>query len=70
MHVSKDSIFWELNKAQKQQLYSTLRARTDPLSPLAGAIQAVFSSLKILQNFSDFPSHQIFGHMHEALNID
>jgi hypothetical protein len=23
-----------------------------------------------LQNFSDFPSHRIFGHMHEALNID
>jgi hypothetical protein len=25
---------------------------------------------KILQNFSDSPSHRIFGHMHEALNID
>jgi hypothetical protein len=25
---------------------------------------------KILQNFSDFPSHRIFRHMYEALNID
>jgi len=25
---------------------------------------------KILQNFSDFPSHRIFRHMHEVLNID
>ena len=25
---------------------------------------------KILQNFSDFPSHQILRHMHGALNID
>jgi hypothetical protein len=25
---------------------------------------------KILQNFSDSPSHRIFRHMHEALNID
>jgi hypothetical protein len=31
---------------------------------------ALFSSQKILQNFSDFPSHRIFGHMHEALSID
>jgi hypothetical protein len=31
---------------------------------------ALFSSQKILQNFSDSPSHRIFGHMHEALNID
>jgi len=28
------------------------------------------SSQKILQNFSYFPSHQIFRHMHEVLNID
>jgi hypothetical protein len=34
------------------------------------AIKVMFSSQKILQNFSDFPSHRIFGHMHEALNID
>jgi hypothetical protein len=32
--------------------------------------EALFSSQKILQNFSDSPSHRIFGHMHEALNID
>jgi hypothetical protein len=32
--------------------------------------KVAFSSHKILQNFSDFPSHQIFEHMHEALNID
>jgi hypothetical protein len=32
--------------------------------------EAQFSSQKILQNFSDSPSHRIFGHMHEALNID
>jgi hypothetical protein len=25
---------------------------------------------KILQNFSSFPSHRIFRHKHEALNID
>jgi hypothetical protein len=25
---------------------------------------------KILQNFSDSPSHQIFRRMHEVLNID
>jgi hypothetical protein len=31
---------------------------------------ALFSFQKILQNFSDSPSHRIFGHMHEALNID
>jgi hypothetical protein len=32
--------------------------------------KAMFSSQKNLQNFSDSPSHRIFGHMHEALNID
>jgi hypothetical protein len=32
--------------------------------------QALFSFQKILQNFSDFPSHRIFRQMHEALNID
>jgi hypothetical protein len=31
---------------------------------------AMFSSQKILQNFSDSPSHRIFRHIHEALNID
>jgi hypothetical protein len=30
----------------------------------------LFSSQKILQFFSDFPSHRIFRHVHEALNID
>jgi hypothetical protein len=25
---------------------------------------------KFLQKFSDSPSHRIFGHMYEALNID
>jgi hypothetical protein len=30
----------------------------------------LFSLQKNLQNFLDSPSHQIFGHMHEALNID
>jgi hypothetical protein len=35
-----------------------------------GLIKALFSSQKILQNFLDFPSHRIFRHMHEALNID
>jgi hypothetical protein len=24
----------------------------------------------VRKNFQDFPSHQIFGRMHEALNID
>jgi hypothetical protein len=32
--------------------------------------RALFSSQKILQNFSDFPSHRIFRHIHEALTID
>jgi hypothetical protein len=32
--------------------------------------EVLFSSQKILQNFSDSPSHRIFIHMHEALNID
>jgi hypothetical protein len=32
--------------------------------------RALFSCQKILQNFSDSPSHRIFGHMHETLNID
>jgi len=31
---------------------------------------ALFSSQKILQNFLDSPSHRIFRHMHEVLNID
>jgi len=34
------------------------------------AIQALFSFPKILQNFSDSPSHRIFGRMHGVLNID
>jgi hypothetical protein len=33
-------------------------------------IEALFTSHKILQNFSDFPSHRIFRRMHEVLNID
>jgi hypothetical protein len=36
----------------------------------ARASEALFSSQKILQNFSDSPSHRIFRHMHEVLNID
>jgi hypothetical protein len=32
--------------------------------------KALFSFQQNLQNFLDFPSHQIFRHMHEALNID
>jgi len=32
--------------------------------------KALFSSQKILQNFSDSPSHRIFRRMHEVLNID
>jgi hypothetical protein len=32
--------------------------------------RALFGSQKILQNFSDSPSHQIFRRMHEVLNID
>jgi len=32
--------------------------------------KALFSSQKILQNFSDFSSHRIFRRMHEVLNID
>jgi hypothetical protein len=36
----------------------------------SSTIKAQFSYPKILQNFSDFPSHRIFRHMYEALNID
>jgi len=32
--------------------------------------KALFSSQKILQNFSNFPSHRIFRRMHGVLNID
>ena len=32
--------------------------------------RALFSFLKILQNFLDSPSHQIFRRMHGVLNID
>jgi hypothetical protein len=32
--------------------------------------RVMFSSQKILQNFLDFPSHRIFEHMYETLNID
>ena len=32
--------------------------------------KVLFSSQKILQNFSDSPSHRIFRGMHEVLNID
>jgi len=31
--------------------------------------KALFSSLKILQNFLNFPSHRIFRRMHGVLNI-
>jgi len=34
------------------------------------SFKALFSSPKILQNFSDSPSHRIFRRMHEVLNID
>jgi len=34
------------------------------------SLWALFSSLKILQNFSDSPSHRIFRRMHGVLNID
>ena len=33
-------------------------------------VKALFSSQKILQNFSDSPSHRIFRCMHGVLNID
>jgi hypothetical protein len=39
-----------------------------PVDPVS--LQGLFSSPEILQNFSDSPSHRIFGHMHKALNID
>jgi len=32
--------------------------------------KALFNSQKILQNFLDSSSHQIFRRMHEVLNID
>ena len=48
----------------------------EPYSQQVGCIiklalsRALFTSQKILQNFSDSPSHRIFRHMHEILNID
>jgi hypothetical protein len=36
---------------------------------LQATAQAVFSSFKIPKILQDFPSHQIFRRMHEALNI-
>jgi len=39
-------------------------------SPDLKLAKALFSSQKILQNFSDSPSHRIFRHMHGVLNID
>jgi hypothetical protein len=46
------------------------RTRTWALGLRQWESKGMFSSLEILQNFSDFPSHRIFGHTHEALNID
>jgi hypothetical protein len=45
-------------------------AENKDLTLSIGSSQALFRSKKNLQNFSDSPSHRIFGHMHEALNID
>jgi hypothetical protein len=36
----------------------------------SSCFNALFSFQKFLQNFLDFPSHRIFRHMHETLNID
>jgi len=41
-----------------------------PLLPAIRVSRALFSFQKILQNFSDFLSHQIFRRMHKVLNID
>jgi hypothetical protein len=42
-----------------------------PLTPLRAPIhKALFSSLWKPKNFQDSPSHRIFRHMHETLNID
>jgi hypothetical protein len=37
---------------------------------LTSPTEAMFSCQKNLQNFSDFPSHRIFGHTYKTLNID
>jgi hypothetical protein len=39
-------------------------------TPPLASIEAQFSSPRILQKFSHSPSHQIFGRMHEVLNIN
>jgi hypothetical protein len=39
-------------------------------NPPSAAILLPRRSSKILQNFSDSPSHRIFRRMHEVLNID
>ena len=48
------------NKNESATVYKKIRVRT----------KALFSFQKILQNFSDSPSHRIFRHMHGVLNID
>ena len=40
------------------------------LSPSAATSRALFTSQKILQNFSHSPSHRIFRRMYRVLNID
>jgi hypothetical protein len=37
--------------------------------PSGESTKAVFSSFKILKILQDFPSHQILGRMHGALNV-
>jgi len=51
--------------APKSKKTSASSFRSEFLAP-----QALFTFQKILQNFSDSPSHRIFRGMHEALNID
>ena len=47
-----------------------MHAVASPRRAPAGSISALFSSPKILQNFSDSPSHRIFRRMHGVLNIE
>jgi hypothetical protein len=59
-------------RCRSRAFFNVTTRRLTPL-PLALRLHQFmgwFSLQKILQNFSDFPSHWIFRHIHEALNID
>ena len=50
--------------------YCPSRSHCNGCSCIWRSSLALFSSQKTLQKFSDSPSHRIFRHIHEVLNID